>query len=135
MRSACVQLEQTGPFTCEIPLANDIYAVSVHTSRVCHQLGLWDGIKRDRLNWTSDLDVAGKADYVLWSGWSVLRRSLRELGSGTPCGHWMNAIDTSDGSARIWMRIQAISKKCGRVVEAPVGVEVLDSANMVCWLF
>lgn len=87
----CVPLEQIGKMDSDLPLLNEIYEVSVHTNRVCHQLGLWDGIKRDRLNWAYDFYLAAKGDYVLWNDFSVLKRSIKELGK-TPYGYWMNSI-------------------------------------------
>lgn len=50
LESAGVPLKQIGTFQSDNAVMNRIHEVSVHTSRVCHQLGLWDGIKRDRLN-------------------------------------------------------------------------------------
>ncbi|WP_209974624.1 alpha-L-rhamnosidase C-terminal domain-containing protein [Lederbergia galactosidilytica] len=89
---AYAELEQVGRFTSDLPLLNNIYDVAVHTNRICHQLGLWDGIKRDRLNWVYDYYMAAKADYVLWDDFKVLKRSIVELGHGTPYGYWMNSI-------------------------------------------
>ncbi len=89
--SAGVALTQVGTYSGDLPLLNQIYDVAVHTNRVCHQLGLWDGIKRDRLNWAYDFYMAGKADYVLWDNLDVLKRSIVELGK-TPYGYWMNGI-------------------------------------------
>ncbi|WJH32724.1 hypothetical protein N6H14_20870 [Paenibacillus sp. CC-CFT747] len=86
-----VPMKQVGGLECDNLLMKKIYDVSVHTSAVCHQTGLWDGIKRDRLNWAYDIYMAAKADYVLWDDLSVLRRSIRELGQ-TPYGYWMNSI-------------------------------------------
>lgn len=84
-------LEQIGTFQGDLPLLNDIYDVAAHTNKVCHQLGLWDGIKRDRLNWAYDFYLAAKTDYVLWDDLTILRRSIEELGK-TPYGFWMNGI-------------------------------------------
>lgn len=89
--SAGVQLEQVGRLRSDSGLMQQIHDVSVHTSLVCHQIGLWDGIKRDRLNWAYDIYMAGKTDYVLWEDLTVLKRSIRELGN-TPYGCWMNAL-------------------------------------------
>ena len=83
-------LNQAGTADGQRPYAR-IYDVSVHTSRVCHQIGLWDGIKRDRLNWAYDIYLAAKTEYSLWDDYSVLKRSLRELGR-TPYGYWMNNL-------------------------------------------
>lgn len=87
-----VALSQKSYMTSDLPLLDKIFDVSVHTNRICHQLGLWDGVKRDRLNWTYDYYLAGKADYVLWDDLSVLRRSIADVGKGTPYGYWMNSI-------------------------------------------
>ncbi|MFD2333508.1 alpha-L-rhamnosidase C-terminal domain-containing protein [Cohnella sp. GCM10020058] len=86
-----VMLEPIGQFRSDLPVADRIYQTSVHTNRICHQTGLWDGVKRDRLNWTYDFFMAAKADYVLWNDFSVLKRTIRELGD-TPNGYWMNSI-------------------------------------------
>ncbi|MBB6671893.1 alpha-L-rhamnosidase C-terminal domain-containing protein [Cohnella nanjingensis] len=87
-----VALEQTGSFASDVTRLPLIYDVSAHTSRICHQIGLWDGIKRDRLNWTFDLYMAARSCYFLWDDTAVIRRALRELGEGTPRGKWMNGI-------------------------------------------
>ncbi|OMF30791.1 hypothetical protein BK133_16795 [Paenibacillus sp. FSL H8-0548] len=87
-----VPLNQVGTIQTDSVLLKNIFDISMHTNRVCHQIGLWDGIKRDRLNWTYDFYMAAKADYVLWDDLAVLRRSIVELGSGTPDGYWMNDI-------------------------------------------
>ncbi|MED5020813.1 alpha-L-rhamnosidase [Paenibacillus chibensis] len=89
---AGVAMEQAGYFGTDSKQLRDIFELSLHTNRVCHQIGLWDGIKRDRLNWTYDFYMAGKADYVLYEDLSVLRRSMEELGRGTPAGYWMNDL-------------------------------------------
>lgn len=91
LEAAGVPLTQVGTFESDSPLMNRIHEVAVHTSRVCHQIGLWDGIKRDRLNWGYDVYMAAKADFTLWNDLEVLRRSIRELGR-TPYGYWINAL-------------------------------------------
>ncbi|GGD98143.1 alpha-L-rhamnosidase-related protein [Paenibacillus nasutitermitis] len=90
--SAHVNVSQVGQFQADLPLMPQIYETAAHTSRICHQIGLWDGIKRDRLNWTFDFYLAAKSCYVLWDDFSVLKRAVRELGTGTPYGMWMNGI-------------------------------------------
>lgn len=87
-----VPMKEAGSLSTDSKLLTDIYEISVHTNRICHQIGLWDGIKRDRLNWTYDFYLAAKADYALWDDLAVLKRSIEELGRGTPEGYWMNAI-------------------------------------------
>ncbi|WP_123040990.1 alpha-L-rhamnosidase C-terminal domain-containing protein [Cohnella candidum] len=91
VEAAGVPLRQIGSFDSDSVLMNRIHEVSVHTSRVCHQIGLWDGIKRDRLNWGYDVYMAAKSDYSLWDNLEVLRRSIRELGR-TPYGYWINGL-------------------------------------------
>ncbi|MBB6669999.1 alpha-L-rhamnosidase C-terminal domain-containing protein [Cohnella nanjingensis] len=86
-----VLLERIGQFDSDCPAANRIYEVAAHTNLICHQTGLWDGVKRDRLNWTYDFFMAAKADYVLWNDMDVLKRTIRELGK-TPDGYWMNSF-------------------------------------------
>ncbi|MEC0239015.1 alpha-L-rhamnosidase C-terminal domain-containing protein [Paenibacillus dokdonensis] len=87
-----VPMKQTGYFQTDSARLKQVFDISLHTNQVCHQIGLWDGIKRDRLNWTYDFYLAGKADYVLYGDLSVLRRSMEELGRGTPEGYWMNDL-------------------------------------------
>lgn len=87
-----VWLEKKACFSSDLPMVNKIFDVAVHTSEICHQTGLWDGIKRDRLNWAYDLYIASKTDYVLWRRHDVLKRSIRELGEGTPHGYWINNL-------------------------------------------
>ncbi|MBP3966495.1 alpha-L-rhamnosidase C-terminal domain-containing protein [Paenibacillus lignilyticus] len=87
-----VALRQAGKLQSDNAELNQIFEVSAHTSRICHQIGLWDGIKRDRLNWTFDFYLAAKSCYFLWDDTKVTRRAVRELGEGTPSGHWMNSI-------------------------------------------
>ncbi|EGG34237.1 alpha-L-rhamnosidase C-terminal domain-containing protein [Paenibacillus sp. HGF5] len=91
LEAAGAALNQVGQLQTDNDLMQRIYDVSVHTSRVCHQIGLWDGIKRDRLNWAYDIYLAAKTEYSLWDDYSVLKRSLRELGR-TPYGYWMNNL-------------------------------------------
>lgn len=85
-------LEQVGDVRTDLPLLDRIYEVSAHTNRICHQIGLWDGVKRDRLNWTLDFYLAAKSAYFLWDHAEVLKRSIREVGEGTPYGYWINGI-------------------------------------------
>ena len=80
-----------GTFQCDDEQLNRIYQTAVHTNRVCHQIALWDGIKRDRLPWVYDLYMAARGAYPLWQDFSVLKRSLAELGH-TPDGSWMNSM-------------------------------------------
>jgi hypothetical protein len=82
---------QIGVFQCDDEQINKIYETAVHTNRLCHQLALWDGIKRDRLPWVYDLYLAARGAYPLWQDFSVLKRSLVELGH-TPEGSWMNGM-------------------------------------------
>ena len=85
------KLQQVGSFWCDDEQLNEIYNVSVHTNRVCNQLALWDGIKRDRLPWVYDLYLAARGAYPLWNDFSIVKRSLIELGE-TPEGEWMNSL-------------------------------------------
>ena len=89
--SVVAELEQVGTFRSDDDQINRIYETSVHTNRLCHQLALWDGIKRDRLPWVYDLYLAARGAYPIWSHFPVLRRSLAELGD-TPEGSWMNGV-------------------------------------------
>ncbi|AZN39635.1 alpha-L-rhamnosidase C-terminal domain-containing protein [Paenibacillus albus] len=91
-QSVHVALRQAGTLSSDSEQLNEIFQVSAHTSRICHQIGLWDGIKRDRLNWTFDFYLAAKSCYFLWDDTKVIQRAVRELGVDTPSGHWMNSI-------------------------------------------
>ncbi|MBD3180815.1 Bacterial alpha-L-rhamnosidase [Candidatus Poribacteria bacterium] len=87
--SVGAKLSKTGNFQCDDEQINKIYETAVHTNYLCHQLALWDGIKRDRLPWVYDLYLAARGAYPIWNDFSILRRSLVELGE-TPYGLWMN---------------------------------------------
>ena len=89
--SIMAKIEQVGSFWCDDEQLNNIYSVSVHTNQLCNQLALWDGIKRDRLPWVYDLYLAARGAYPLWNDFSIVKRSLIELG-GTPEGEWMNSL-------------------------------------------
>jgi hypothetical protein len=89
--SVGVNLGRIGTFRCDDDQINRIYETSAHTNYLCHQLALWDGIKRDRLPWVYDLYLAARGAYPLWRDFSVLKRSLVELGH-TPEGSWMNSM-------------------------------------------
>lgn len=91
-QGAHVALKQTGHIKTDVAIIDDVFDVSAHTSKVCHQIGLWDGIKRDRLNWSYDFYLAAKPSFFLWDNYEPLKRSIRELGIGTPYGSWMNGI-------------------------------------------
>ena len=89
--SVGADLGRMGRFQCDDEQINRIYETAAHTNYLCHQLALWDGIKRDRLPWVYDLYLAARGAYPLWEDFSVLRRSLVELGH-TPEGSWMNSV-------------------------------------------
>jgi alpha-L-rhamnosidase len=91
-QSTHVSLEQVGSLETDRLVLDRIYDVSAHTSKICHQIGLWDGVKRDRLNWTFDFYLAAKSCYFLWDDYKVIRRAVSEIGIGTPYGSWMNGI-------------------------------------------
>ncbi|UVI28241.1 alpha-L-rhamnosidase C-terminal domain-containing protein [Paenibacillus spongiae] len=87
-----VDLNRVGNVDSDLPLMDQIYDVSAHTSLICHQIGLWDGVKRDRLNWTFDYYLAAKSGYFIWDDYAVLKRAVSEVGEGTQRGYWMNGI-------------------------------------------
>lgn len=89
--SVLADIKQEGTFWCDDEELLKIYEVSAYTNKLCHQLALWDGIKRDRLPWALDLYLAARAGYVLWKDTSILKRSLFEL-ARTPYGEWINSI-------------------------------------------
>jgi len=89
--SVTAKIEQIGSFWCDDEQLNKIYDVAVHTNRICNQLALWDGIKRDRLPWVYDLYLSARGAYPLWNDFSIVKRSLIELGQ-TPETEWMNSL-------------------------------------------
>ncbi|HGJ64652.1 TPA: alpha-L-rhamnosidase, partial [bacterium] len=91
IESVGAKLEQIGSFWCDDEQLNRIYETAVHTNRICNQLALWDGIKRDRLPWVYDLYLSARGAYPLWNDFSIIKRSLMELGQ-TPEGEWMNSL-------------------------------------------
>ena len=56
-----------GFFDSSDPLLNRIWRTGARTAQLTMQEGVWDGIKRDRLNWMGDLFVSGKVIQSVFS--------------------------------------------------------------------
>lgn len=129
--SAHVALEQIGRLATDATRLPLIYDVSAHTSRICHQIGLWDGIKRDRLNWMFDLYMAARSCYFLWDDTAVIKRALRELGEGTPHGKWMNGIC----EYTLWW-LQAVAEYCFYTGDGDFALELSEPLRRHAgWVF
>lgn len=94
LESVRANAQRVGLLDSDLPKFNEVYRICAQTNEACLQTGLWDGIKRDRLNWVYDYYLAAKAGYWLWDSQEPLKRSVSETGEGTPSGYWMNDIPT-----------------------------------------
>lgn len=87
-------LEFKGSFQCDDPLVNDIWATAVHTTHMCMQEYLWDGIKRDRLVWIGDMQIECLTIASIFGYNEVVPKSLDFVRDITPIGNWMNGISS-----------------------------------------
>ena len=74
---------------------DEILKVAEYTLRLCFQNGyIWDGIKRDRLVWSGDLNPEILSSLYLYGANENITNSLSFLRSDTPDGAWINAMPT-----------------------------------------
>ncbi len=98
-RTTELPLQQRGRFSCSDPLLDDIWQVSARTAHLCLQTGLWDGIKRDRLEWAGDLHVETEVIYNAFGDASVIKESLEHL--RIACD-WPRVIQGIPGYTAYW---------------------------------
>ncbi len=98
-RSTYLPLEQRGNFVCNDQKLNDIWKTSVRTAHLCLQTGLWDGIKRDRLEWAGDLHVETEVIYTTFGDATVIKESLDHL---RLAGVWPRNVQGIPGYTAYW---------------------------------
>ncbi len=87
-------IEFKGSFECDDELVNDIWRTSVHTTHMCMQEYLWDGIKRDRLVWIGDMQIECLTIASVFGYNEVVPKSLDLIRDITPVGTWMNGMSS-----------------------------------------
>jgi len=70
-----------GFFDSSDPLLNRIWDTAARTTQLSMQEGVWDGIKRDRLNWAGDFYVSGRVIQSVFADRFMTRKTLDYLGS------------------------------------------------------
>lgn len=82
-----------GYLRTEDELLNQVIETAGYTLKLCCQNGqIWDGIKRDRLIWSGDLNPEILTCLYLFGDNSNIRNALRALRDSTPADMWMNEI-------------------------------------------
>jgi hypothetical protein len=82
-----------GYLKTEDELLNQIIETAGYTLKLCCQNGqIWDGIKRDRLIWSGDLNPEILTCLYLFGDNSNIPSALRALRQSTPADRWMNNI-------------------------------------------
>ena len=74
-------------------LLNQVIETAGYTLKLCCQNGqIWDGIKRDRLIWSGDLNPEILTCLYLFGDNANIPNALRALRQSTPADKWMNRI-------------------------------------------
>ena len=82
-----------GYLKTEDTLLNQIADTAAYTLKLCCQNGqIWDGIKRDRLIWSGDLNPEILTCLYLFGDNQNIPNALRALRESTPSDKWMNHI-------------------------------------------
>lgn len=87
-------IEFKGSFECDDELVNEIWRTAVHTTHMCMQEYLWDGIKRDRLVWIGDMQIECLTIASVFGYNDVVPKSLDLIRDITPVGTWMNGMSS-----------------------------------------
>lgn len=84
-----------GYLKTEDMLLNQIMDTAAYTLKLCCQNGqIWDGIKRDRLIWSGDLNPEILTCLYLFGDNANIPNALTALRESTPADRWMNRIPT-----------------------------------------
>lgn len=87
------QFRREGEIVTSDEKLNRIIRTAAYTLKLCCQNGLiWDGIKRDRLVWSGDLNQEVITSLYFWGDNAHVRNSLDVLRQDTPAGSWINDI-------------------------------------------
>ncbi|MCQ2448595.1 MAG: hypothetical protein MJ132_00185 [Clostridia bacterium] len=77
------------------PLFNKVLDVCKYTMKMCFQNGVvWDGVKRDRLVWSGDLNAELLCSMYVFGATPNIKNSLDFLKYDTPPGEWVNGLAT-----------------------------------------
>ncbi len=91
--SRTANIQRKGSFETSDPLFNQILETAIYTAYLCVQDGvIWDGIKRDRLVWSGDLNAEILTLAYAYGTLPQMKSCLRLLRAETPEGVWMNDI-------------------------------------------
>ena len=90
-----------GLFDSSDQLLNDIWDTAARTTQLSMQEGVWDGIKRDRLNWSGDFYVSGRVIQSVFFDRFIVRQTLDYLASHTlgPTGQ----VNNIPGYSAFWV--------------------------------
>lgn len=89
-------LTYRGAFASSDPLLDRIWDTAAYTVQLNMQRYLWDGVKRDRLVWTGDMNTEVNTILAVFGGESgdVVRRSLDLVRDVTPPDRFMNGLSS-----------------------------------------
>ena len=87
-------IEYKGSFQCSDPLVNQIYDTAAYTVHLNMQRYLWDGIKRDRLVWTGDMNTELATILSVFGPNPVVTKSLDLVREVTPTEASMNGLSS-----------------------------------------
>ncbi len=87
-------LPYLGSFECNDARLNKIWLTGAHTTHLCMQDHVWDGIKRDRLVWIGDLHPEAMVISAVFGGHEIVPQSLDYVRDRTPLPNWMNGISS-----------------------------------------
>lgn len=85
-------IENKGAFTCEDPLLNQIYDVSVRTMHLTSREFFLDGIKRDRWVWSGDAVQSYLMNYYSFFDNDICKRTMRLIRGKDPIATPFNTI-------------------------------------------
>lgn len=84
-----------GSIETDDALFNKILDTCKYTMKLCFQNGaVWDGVKRDRLIWSGDLNAELLCSMYVFGATPNIKNSLDFLKSDTPQGEWVNGLVT-----------------------------------------
>ncbi len=86
-------IDKKGYLECSDKALNEILDVATYTAFLCVQDGvIWDGIKRDRLVWSGDLNTELLTLAYTYGALPNMKNCLQLLREDTPDNVWMNNI-------------------------------------------
>ena len=93
--SRLTEFEKTGSIVTGDDRLDEILRTAEYTLHLNFQNGyIWDGIKRDRLVWSGDLNPEILSSLYTYGATPNIRASLSFLRADTPKGAWINAMPT-----------------------------------------